>query len=756
MGVTAAVHPTDQMLHAYGMGKLDDNSSKSVHKHLESCAECQRRVAEMSSDSFLGRLRDAQSQPKSSRPVMSSLTGISMIENGSSSKAPPPTGSLPPGLANHPDYQVIRELGQGGMGTVYLAENRLMGRYEVLKVVSSHLIGRAGVLDRFLAEIRNAARLHHTNVVTAYSASRLGESIVFAMEYVDGLDLAKLVRTKGPLPVANACSYVHQAALGLQHAAEHGLVHRDIKPSNLMLARQGKRAVIKVLDFGLAKIQSERAVDGGLTHEGQMLGTPDYIAPEQIRDARGSDIRADIYSLACTLYYLLTGGPPFKATSLYDLLQAHHSMYATPLNLVRPDVPIELAALVAKMMAKEPERRFQMPSDVAQALTPFFKKGAAAASVSSADNSQLGQPNAKRGFAGARSRLTPPENPVARANVTGDAGPTWESLIDLNESEQSVAPIQQRSAKWKAVVAADSSRRPFWVLPMMAVGGLFVGIVASWAAGAFGPTAPNQVVEREKPRENAQGDVRKAAEPVAADALADGVTTNPAGKPKREPASVDRDKSVDARRRISAPVSNDDGFRPLLDDADLAGWYGLPGIWRMKDGTLTGNTFPDGVPYNTCLCSDREYADFELAFQAQITAGWPEDSGVQIRSRVLDPRKYIVAGPQCDLGTQGNKIYWGNLWGEKFGGETRPHFTAGSGLLLQTSPNLQSKVVRPAGYFNDVEVRCVGKRVTIKVNGETTVDDEVSDLPPRGIIGWQVHSGKPMEVKFRRMRIREL
>ena len=157
---------------------------------------------------------------------------------GANSPAPPAADTLPPGLADHPDYEVIRELGQGGMGTVYLAKNRLMGRHEVLKVVSSHLIDRRGVLDRFLVEIRNAARLHHTNIVTAYSAMRIGESIVFAMEYVDGLDLAKLVKAKGPLPVANACNYVHQAALGLQHANEHGMVHRDIKPSNLMLANR--------------------------------------------------------------------------------------------------------------------------------------------------------------------------------------------------------------------------------------------------------------------------------------------------------------------------------------------------------------------------------------------------------------------------------------------------------------------------------------------------------------------------------------
>ena len=262
------------------------------------------------------------------------------------------------------------------MGVVYLAKNKLMGRLEVLKVVGRHLIERPGVADRFLREIRSAAKLQHANIVTAYSAMRLGESLVLAMEYVEGLDLAKMVKAKGPLPVAHACYFIHQAALGLQHAHERGMVHRDIKPANLILARDGKKAIVKVLDFGLAKVTSEGQADSGLTREGQMLGTPDYIAPEQIRDAQSADIRADIYSLGCTFYYLLTGGPPFRGEHLWDVYQAHFSMDAGPLNLVRPEVPVELAAVVAKMMAKEPGRRFQTPGEVAQALTPFFKPAA--------------------------------------------------------------------------------------------------------------------------------------------------------------------------------------------------------------------------------------------------------------------------------------------------------------------------------------------------------------------------------------------
>ena len=140
------------------------------------------------------------------------------------------------------------------------------------------------------------------------------------MEYVEGLDLAKLVKARGPLPVAHACYFVHQAALGLQHAHEQGMVHRDIKPGNLMLAREGNKAVVKVLDFGLAKVTGEGQADGGLTARGPDAGHARLHRPGADPRRPAADIRADIYSLGCTLYYLLTGGPPFQATSLYDIL----------------------------------------------------------------------------------------------------------------------------------------------------------------------------------------------------------------------------------------------------------------------------------------------------------------------------------------------------------------------------------------------------------------------------------------------------
>ncbi len=208
-----------------------------------------------------------------------------------------------------------------------------------------------------------------------------------------------------------------------------------------------------------------------------MLGTPDYIAPEQISDARRADIRADIYSLGCTLYYLLTGGPPFQGDSLYDILQAHHSMDATPLNLVRPEVPVELAALVAKMMAKEPSRRFQEPKEVAQALKPFFKAGNVASVGSRPEVSQGGPPEARSRTTGAGpipiqpapGMASAPASAVKKPPQTARPEPTWDSLVNLRETEpveDAIPAVAQ--TKWKRTWT-------FW--PVIVVASMF-GVAA--------------------------------------------------------------------------------------------------------------------------------------------------------------------------------------------------------------------------------------------------------------------------------------
>jgi tRNA A-37 threonylcarbamoyl transferase component Bud32 len=273
-------------------------------------------------------------------------------------------------LANHPRYQLLRKLGEGGMGAVFLAEHRHMHRLVALKVIRMACLSHPNAVERFRREVRTAAQLNHPNIVTAHDADESGGVHFLVMEYVEGLPLGTWLEQHGPLPIAEACEYVRQAALGLQNAHERGMVHRDLKPDNLMRASDG---TIKILDFGLARFaqQGESPVGEMLTWEGAVVGTPDYMAPEQASDSRQADVRADIYSLGCTLYQLLAGRVPFPHGSSLDKIVKHATEKPQPLAELRRDLPDGLVAIVERMMAKSPAERFQAPVEVAAALTPF-------------------------------------------------------------------------------------------------------------------------------------------------------------------------------------------------------------------------------------------------------------------------------------------------------------------------------------------------------------------------------------------------
>ena len=388
---------------------------------------------------------------------------------------PPPT-RLPPGLADHPDYEIKRELGRGGMGVVYLAHNTLMGRDEVLKVMGRHIMERPGVLERFLREIRAVAKLRHPNIVTAYHATRLGQSIVFAMEYVEGLDLSKLVKAKGPLPVAHACNFVYQAALGLQHAHEEGLVHRDIKPGNLMLSRKGDKATVKVLDFGLAKATREEKVDGGLTSDRASPRHPRLHRPRT--DPRRHECRHPGRHLQPRRHALLPPDRPPAVPGEFALrhLPGPHLPRRRSAEPGPPRGAGRAGRLVAKMMAKDPARRFQTPGEVAQALTPFFKKANAAFKSAKLDVSQASQSGA--GPPGGKAVLTPSQpatdagGPAVRAKNAAE--PTvpearWESLIEFGETEPMVDSTR----------GIAHARRPPWMWPSVAAGVLLFCFVAA-------------------------------------------------------------------------------------------------------------------------------------------------------------------------------------------------------------------------------------------------------------------------------------
>jgi CheY-like chemotaxis protein len=282
-------------------------------------------------------------------------------------------------------YEILGELGRGGMGVVYKARHLCMNRVVALKVIDKEYLTRPRAIQRFYHEVQAAAQLAHRNIVMAFDAGELDETHYFAMEFVPGFDLGRWIEERGPLPIAVACHFITQSALGLQHAHERGLVHRDVKPSNLLITWDRlpppeagwdlnsalpplEDAVVKILDLGLALLNDGGDGEGGGPAEGRAVGTADYMAPEQWANAHKVDVRADLYSLGATFYHLLTGQVPFPADEPMEKMLKHHLDEPAPVEQLRPDVPPEVAAVVRRLMAKQPGQRFQLAEEVVRAL----------------------------------------------------------------------------------------------------------------------------------------------------------------------------------------------------------------------------------------------------------------------------------------------------------------------------------------------------------------------------------------------------
>jgi len=280
-------------------------------------------------------------------------------------------------------YVIFDKIGEGGMGKVYRAADANLSRLVALKVVRPSLLANKTVLKRYKREAQATATLDHPNIVHLYDADEANGRHYMAMEYVDGSDLARLVKEHGPLGSAEACEYIRQAALGLHHAHEKGFVHRDIKPSNLLVfgerAGSGGKAMLKILDMGLVRSLAEDDDENNslayLTRDNTVVGTPDFMSPEQASDSRSVDGRADLYSLGCAMFYLLMGKPPYRESNTIAKLLAHQRDPIPDLKELRPDIPADVAEIVAKLMAKKRQDRFQTGAEVAAALVPFTAGG---------------------------------------------------------------------------------------------------------------------------------------------------------------------------------------------------------------------------------------------------------------------------------------------------------------------------------------------------------------------------------------------
>ncbi|MHC4880783.1 MAG: serine/threonine-protein kinase, partial [Planctomycetota bacterium] len=379
--------PTESALRDFCLGRLEPDMWDDVSSHVDDCAECQTTVVGMDDthDSLVRELRtpteDSSGQCDIRRLIELANAGRQSAESdrdqqtqivsgspGSDSKLPGADGVLG-------QYRLLALLGEGGMGSVYRAEHMRLKRPVAVKVLSGKRFSDPASTDRFQREIESLGQLQHPHIVNATDAGEADGIQYLVMEHVDGIDFSRLAQRIGPLRVPDACELIRQAALGLQHAHECGFIHRDIKPANLMLACDAAGTpVVKILDLGLARLCHENASDSDLTQTGQVMGTADYMPPEQSTGEIAVDIRSDLYSLGCTLYRLLAGQAPFSGPEFrtaFERMRAHVELAPPSVTTLREDVPAGLDAIIQRLLAKSPDDRFQTPLELAEALGQF-------------------------------------------------------------------------------------------------------------------------------------------------------------------------------------------------------------------------------------------------------------------------------------------------------------------------------------------------------------------------------------------------
>jgi serine/threonine protein kinase len=477
--------PQPSVLASFCDGLINDEESSLIAAHVEECTQCQDSLETLVEDSPDALLRNLRRSPEigsqfAAEPMCQNIVERIGQLNSFSSILPRQANVNSDEQSTQPEfignYKVLRHLGQGGMGTVYQALHVDLDKVVAIKMLTERLAGNAAAVTRFHREMKAVGKLQHPNIVAAFDAGNVDGTHYLVMEFVDGIDLSELLRRKTMLAIPDACELVRQAAWGLEHAARRGLVHRDIKPSNLILTLDGEgKPLVKILDLGLAlldhpftaKSPSESKVE--LTWSGQVMGSVDFMSPEQALDSHDVDIRADVYALGATLYKFLTGVVPLSREGNVSLARklailAYES--APSINLRRSDLPANLASLVDSMLSRDRDQRPSTPGEVAQRLAPF------------ANGCQLG-PLLAEVMSGSAEASSPLSQTVVPANFDESTPGMGGTIISLSREQFSKNQLSPPSADLNASNGVSRTSRLFrpFLLAVLASVCLLVGLV---------------------------------------------------------------------------------------------------------------------------------------------------------------------------------------------------------------------------------------------------------------------------------------
>jgi serine/threonine protein kinase len=727
--------PSAQELSSLLLGQLPPERTNDLEAHLKTCPQCQATMqsVDLSANRLpasLSQSVDENAAPDPSRkggpqhvpsaaPDANNTVSTIGVRGMLASLDPALLQAEPLPPEHIREYRVLAKLGEGGMGAVYKAEHTRLRRIVALKILPSHRRKSSSAVARFDREMQAVGALDHPNIVRAYDAGEHEGRHYLVMEYVDGSDVSQLVLRHGPLPVAEACEIVRQAAAGLQHAHEAKLVHRDLKPSNLMLSRGGR---VKILDLGLALLSQQCDSSDELTDTGQVMGTIDYMAPEQGGDTHKVDVRADIYSLGATLYKLLTGKAPF-ADSRYDTpmqkIVTISTTTALPLNQRRSDVPEKLANLVQRMLAKMPDDRPATPLEVQQALAPFAK---------GADLRRLASVSSPGGPLERDVTVSPSDETLAR-EMTEDEPVSPEIITGSysTESQSAVTLPADNLAKAGQSPPASKSRVLLVGLGFLAV--VLLGVVVYWVTdNGVVRVLINDASVSAKIDEGRLLIQQENKEPISVRAgkhklhvLVDGVELETPEfalrrgdklllEVSREPDKLLVRANGDelARRRLAGTPAQSD-WQSLFDGKSLAGWTAInesrpnqpavvPKTWKVEGGAIVGQG--DG----TFIATEFAYDNFELELEWRLAERG--NGGVFYRwdGRIREGDNLVPIAPEYQIVD------------DQLHSDGRvPEFRTASMYAVYPPDHDAGK---PAGEWNATRIIVVGNRVQHWLNGQ--------------------------------------